>query len=63
MGFKRGIASCPATNVFKDLNVLAFEKAVDGKTLRGSKDDDVPAIHLLPALGQKTKIVGIAILV
>jgi len=83
LGFKRGIAPCPATfhNVFKDLDVLAFEQAIrdyfspvlkgedspvlkgeeaiaiDGKTLRGSKDGDVPAVHLLAALGQRTKVV------
>ena len=75
MGFKRGIAPCPATfhNVFKDLDVLTFEQAirdyfspvlkgekaiaVDGKTLRGSKDGDLPGVHLLAALGQRTKVV------
>ncbi len=75
LGFKRGVAPCPATfhNVFKDLDVLAFEQAIrdyfspvlkgeeaiaiDGKTLRGSKDGDVPAVHLLAALGQRTKVV------
>lgn len=75
LGFKRGIAPCPATfhNVFKDLDVLAFEQAirdyfspvleseeaisVDGKTLKGSKDGDLPAVHLLSAIGQRTKVV------
>lgn len=75
LGFKRGKAPCAATfhNVFKDLDVLSFEKAIkdyfspvlkgeeaiaiDGKTLRGSKDGDLPAVHLLAALGQRTKVV------
>lgn len=75
LGFKRGKAPCAATfyNVFKDLDVLAFEQAIrdyfspvlkgenaialDGKTLRGSKDGDLPAVHLLAAFGQRTKVV------
>ncbi len=75
LGFRRGIAPCAATfsNVFRDLDSLAFERAirnyfspvlegeeaiaVDGKTLRGSKDGDLPAVHLLSALGQSTCVV------
>ena len=75
LGFRRGIAPCPATifNVFKALDSLAFEKAVrdyfkplledetvlsvDGKTLRGSKDGEVPAVHLPSAIGQSSQIV------
>lgn len=31
--------------------------AVDGKTLRGSKDGDVPGVHLLAVFGHKTEVV------
>ncbi len=56
--------------LFKRMDSVAFENAlrdyfspilsneeviaVDGKTLRGSRDGVIPAVHLLSALGQKT---------